>query len=56
MIPGTFACVFIAALGDRNRTWKSTIILASVVTAFGVGLFSYFLQVPMPILTWGGAL
>lgn len=56
MIPGTFACVFIAALGDRNRTWKSTIILATVVTAFGVGLFSYFLQVPMPILTWGGAL
>jgi hypothetical protein len=56
MIPGTFACVSIAALGDRNRTWKSTIILATVVTAFGVGLFSYFLQVPMPILTWGGAL
>jgi uncharacterized protein (DUF486 family) len=50
------ACVFIAALGDRNRTWKSTVILATVVTAFGVGLFSYFLQVPMPILTWGGAL
>jgi len=26
-------------------------ILASVVTVF-VALFSYFLQVPMPILTW----
>ncbi len=25
MIPGTFACVFIAALGDKNATWKSTI-------------------------------
>jgi hypothetical protein len=23
---------------------------------FGVALFSYFLQVPMPILTWGGGL
>jgi hypothetical protein len=56
MIPGTFACVTIAALGDRNRTWKSTIILATVVTVFGVALFSYFLQVPMPILTWGGGL
>jgi putative Ca2+/H+ antiporter (TMEM165/GDT1 family) len=55
MIPGTFACVFIAALGDRQATWKGTIILATVVTAFGVGLFSYFLQVPMPILTWWGA-
>jgi hypothetical protein len=29
-------------------------VLSSVVTVFGVGLFSYFLQVPMPIFTWGG--
>jgi hypothetical protein len=55
MIPGTFACVFIAALGDKNATWRGTFILATVVTIFGVGLFSYFLQVPMPILTWWGA-
>jgi heme A synthase len=56
MIPGTFACVFIAALGDKNKTWLGTIVLATVVTVFGVGLFSYFLQVPMPILTWRGGL
>src|SRR5579863_3555653 len=56
MAPGTFACVFIAALGDRGATWKSTIVLSTVVTVFGVALFSYFLQVPMPILTWGGGL
>jgi heme A synthase len=56
MIPGTFACVFIAALGDNNKTWLGTLILATVVTVFGVGLFSYFLQVPMPILTWRGGL
>ena len=55
MIPGTFGCVFIAALGDRNATWLGTFVLATVVTVFGVGLFSYFLQVPMPILTWWGA-
>lgn len=55
MIPGTFACVFIAALGDRQATWKSTIILSTVVTVFGVSLFSYLLQVPMPILTWWGS-
>jgi hypothetical protein len=24
------------------------------VTIFGVGLFSYLLQVPMPLLTWRG--
>lgn len=56
MAPGTFACVFIAALGDRGATWLSTIVLSTVVTVFGVGLFSYFLQVPLPIFTWGGGL
>jgi putative tricarboxylic transport membrane protein len=56
MIPGTFACVFVSALGDRTATWKGTFVLATVVTAFGVLLFSYFLQVPMPILTWRGGL
>ena len=56
MAPGTFACVFIAALGDKAATWRGTVILATVVTVFGVGLFSYFLQVPMPIFTWRGGL
>jgi hypothetical protein len=56
MAPGTFACVFIAALGDRNKTWRSALILSTVVTVFGVALFSYLLQVPMPVFTWGGGL
>jgi putative Ca2+/H+ antiporter (TMEM165/GDT1 family) len=56
MIPATFACVFIAALGDKKATWLGTIVLSTVVTVFGVALFSYFLQVPMPILTWKGGL
>jgi putative Ca2+/H+ antiporter (TMEM165/GDT1 family) len=54
MAPATFACVFVAALGDRNSTWLSMVVLSTVVTIFGVSLFSYFLQVPMPIFTWGG--
>ncbi len=56
MAPGTFMCVFIAALGDKDATWRSSIILSAIVTVFGVGLFSYFLQVPMPIFTWRGGL
>jgi hypothetical protein len=56
MAPGTFACVFIAALGDKTATWRGSFILATVVTVFGVALFSYFLQVPMPIFTWRGGL
>jgi hypothetical protein len=52
MIPGTFACVFVSALGDRTATLKSSFILAVVVTVFGVLLFHYLLQIPMPILRW----
>jgi Tripartite tricarboxylate transporter TctB family len=54
LIPGTFACVFVSALGDRTATWKRSLILAVVVTVFGVGLFSYLLQVPMPVFAWKG--
>ena len=56
LMPGTFACVFVAALGDRTATLKSSFVLALIVTVFGVGLFSYFLQIPMPVLTWRGGL
>jgi hypothetical protein len=54
LIPGTFACVFVSALGDREATFKSSAILAAVITVFGVGLFSYLLQIPMPLLAWRG--
>ena len=40
-------------MGDRDSTWLGSLVLAAVVSAFGVTLFSYFLQVPMPIFTWG---
>jgi len=54
LIPGIFACVFVSSLGDRAATLKSSFMLAAVVTIFGVGLFSYLLQVPMPLLAWRG--
>ena len=52
MVPATFACVFVSALGDRASTWKSSLVLAACITAFGVVLFHYLLQVPMPVLEW----
>jgi putative tricarboxylic transport membrane protein len=55
LIPGTFACVFVSALGDRTMTLKRAVVLAAVVTVFGVALFSYVLHVPMPLLGWGSA-
>lgn len=53
MIPATFSCVFICALGDRTSTWIGSLVLAACVTTFGVLLFSYLLQVPFPLLRWG---
>jgi len=54
LAPGTFMCIFVASLGDRAGNLKSSVILSAVVTAFGVALFSYVLQIPMPIFTWRG--
>ena len=54
LAPASFACVFVSALGDKTATWKSALVLAVVVTTFGVVLFSYFLQVPIPVLEWRG--
>jgi hypothetical protein len=53
MLPATFACVFVSALGDRETTLRGALTLAAAVTAFGVVLFHYLLKIPMPILHWG---
>jgi hypothetical protein len=50
MIPAVFACVFISALGDKTGTYKSSLILASGVTVFGVLLFHYLLSIPFPLI------
>jgi hypothetical protein len=53
LVPATFACVFVSAMGDRESTIKSSLILALGVTVFGAFLFSYLLQVSMPMWRWG---
>ena len=50
MAPATFACVFIAALGDRQNTWKSAALFALGVTVFAVLVLAWGLQVQMPII------
>ncbi len=54
LVPATFACVFVSALGDKDSTLKSSLVLAVGITFFGVLLFSYLLQVSMPMWRWGG--
>jgi hypothetical protein len=50
MIPAVFACVFVCALGDKTATYKSSAVLATGVTVFGVLLFHYLLRIPFPLL------
>lgn len=50
LLPATFACVFVAALGDRESTLKSSFVLAAGVTFLGIILFSYILKISFPII------
>jgi hypothetical protein len=49
LVAATFACVFVAALGDRENSWKEAALLAAGITVFGVVLFSYVLGVQIPL-------
>jgi putative Ca2+/H+ antiporter (TMEM165/GDT1 family) len=53
LIPATFICVFVSAMGDKESTVLGSLILAAGITLFGVLLFEYVLQVSMPSWRWG---
>jgi hypothetical protein len=48
-IPATFALVFVAAMGDREHTFKSAAMLAAGVTVFGVLVFTQLLELNIPL-------
>ncbi len=50
LAPATFACVFVASLGDHKANWLASLILSAIITVFGVLLFHFVLQIPMPVL------
>jgi hypothetical protein len=52
LVPASFACVFIAALGDRRNTWREAALLAVVMTAAGVLVFHVGLRVLLPLFAW----
>jgi hypothetical protein len=52
LVPATFSCVFVSALGDRSATLRSSLTLAAGITLLGVVLFAYVLGVPFPALRW----
>lgn len=53
LLPATFAVVFISALGDRQNTIKSALLLSIVMCALCVVIFWYALQVQFPLFRWG---
>ena len=53
-VAGTFACVFIAAIGDKDATWLGSVALASVITVVGVVVFIYGLKMNLPLFQLQG--
>ncbi len=49
MVVATFACVFVAALGDRTATLLGSLLLAGGITLFGAVLFHGLLNVSLPL-------
>lgn len=50
LLPATFACVFVAAMGDKETTLRQAIGLSAVVSVIGIVLFSFVLKMPFPII------
>ncbi|WP_089165089.1 tripartite tricarboxylate transporter TctB family protein [Caballeronia sordidicola] len=52
LLPATFAIVFLSALGDRENTWKSALILAALMCCVCFVVFSLLLRVQLPLFQW----
>ncbi|MBK4739025.1 tripartite tricarboxylate transporter TctB family protein [Noviherbaspirillum pedocola] len=53
LVPATFAVTFIAALGDRQNTFKTAFLLALAMVAVAIIVFSWALQMQFPLFRWG---
>jgi hypothetical protein len=53
LLPASFAVTFISALGDRDNTWKSALVLAAVITLIAFVIFWWALQLQFPLFAWG---
>lgn len=53
LLPASFAIVFISALGDRENTVKSALVLAAAIVVICVVVFSWALQMQFPLFQWG---
>ncbi len=53
LLPATFAIVVVAALADRQNTWRGTLALATVMVLACLVVFWWGLQVQFPLLKFG---
>lgn len=53
LIPATFAIVFISAMGDRNNTVKSALLLSAGMCLVAWIVFAWALQLQFPLFVWG---
>jgi Tripartite tricarboxylate transporter TctB family len=52
LVSATVVTLFVAAAAGREFRFKEVLVLAIVMTAFSVAVFSYGLKLPYPLL-WG---
>jgi hypothetical protein len=52
LVPASFVSVFIAALGDRQNSWRAAAALAASMTALGVVVFHFGLHMLLPLFSW----
>ncbi|HET8995755.1 MAG TPA: tripartite tricarboxylate transporter TctB family protein [Acetobacteraceae bacterium] len=52
LLPATFACVFIAALGDRKNSLLAALVLAASMTVVCLIVFWWLLKVQLPLFRW----
>jgi Tripartite tricarboxylate transporter TctB family len=53
LLPASFAITFISALGDRNNTVRSALVLARAVVVVATAVFWWALQMQFPLFGWG---
>lgn len=53
LLPATFVCVFVAALGDRKNTPLVSAVLAAAMSLVCLVVFWGLLRVNLPLFGWG---
>jgi hypothetical protein len=53
LLPATFSVVFIAAMGDRQNSIRSALVLSLAMALVAVVVFWWALQLQFPLFQWG---